>query len=65
MGPSDAHLASVAAAAAGYPVSTVPPRDFRIQLLRAFGVNINRLARREDYILETMSGSEAIFPDTR
>ena len=63
LGPADARMASVAAAA-GYPVGVVPLgfADFNG---RAFGMNIIARAGEEDKILEAMSAWAATFPDAR
>lgn len=59
MGPADARMASVAAAA-GYPVATVPLgfADFNG---RAFGMNIIAPAGQEHEILRVMSAWENTF----
>lgn len=63
LGPADARMASVAAAA-GYPVGVVPLgfADFNG---RAFGMNIIARAGEEDKILEVMSAWAGTFPDAR
>lgn len=63
LGPADARMASVAAAA-GYPVGVVPLgfADFNG---RAFGMNIIARAGEEDKIFETMSAWAATFPGAR
>ena len=59
MGPADARIASVAAAA-GYPVATVPLgfADFNG---RAFGMNIIAPAGQEHEIFRVMSAWETTF----
>ena len=59
MGPADARIASVAAAA-GYPVATVPLgfADFNG---RAFGMNIIAPANQEHEIFRVMSAWETTF----
>jgi amidase len=63
MGPADARIASVAAAA-GYPVATAPLgyADFNG---RAFGMNIIDSGGKEDKILAIMRAWEASFPEAR
>jgi amidase len=63
LGPSDGRIASVAAAA-GYPVATVPLgfADFNG---RAFGINIISTAKNEGKILQIMSAWEKTFPNAR
>ena len=63
LGPADARMASVAAAA-GYPVGVVPLgfADFNG---RAFGMNIIARAGEEYKILHAMSAWAATFPDAR
>lgn len=63
LGPADARMASVAAAA-GYPVGVVP-LGFANFNGRAFGMNIIARAGEEDKILHTMSAWAATFPDAR
>ena len=63
IGPADARMASVAAAA-GYPVG-VMPLGFADFNGRAFGMNIIARAGEEDKILHAMSAWAAIFPDAR
>lgn len=63
LGPADARMASVAAAA-GYPVGVVPLgfADFNG---RAFGMNVIARAGEEDKIIQAMSAWAATFPDAR
>ncbi len=63
LGPADARMASVAAAAC-YPVGVVPLgfADFNG---RAFGMNIIAREGEEPKILHAMSAWEATFPDAR
>lgn len=63
LGPADARMASVAAAA-GYPVGVVPLgfADFNG---RAFGMNLIARVGEEDKILQAMSAWAATFPDAR
>jgi len=63
MGPADARIASVAAAA-GYPVATVPLgfADFNG---RAFGMNILAGPGDEGKILRVMSAWAVTFPEGR
>jgi amidase len=63
IGPADARMASVAAAA-GFPVATVPLgyADFNG---RAFGMNIIAAAGAEHTMLRVMSAWEATFPEGR
>ena len=63
LGPADARMASVAAAA-GYPVGVVPLgfADFNG---RAFGMNIIARDGEEYKILHAMSAWAATFPDAR
>lgn len=63
MGPADARMASVAAAA-GAPVGTVPLgyADFNG---RAFGMNIVAGLGQESKILQVMSAWEHTFPEAR
>jgi amidase len=63
MGPADARIASVAAAA-GYPVATVPLgfADFNG---RAFGMNILAGPGKEGDMLHVMSAWETTFPEGR
>ena len=59
MGPADARIASVAAAA-GYPVATVPLgfADFNG---RAFGMNLIARENEEETLLQVMSAWEKTF----
>ena len=59
MGPADARIASVAAAA-GYPVATVP-LGFAHFNGRAFGMNIIAGGDQEEKILQVMSAWESTF----
>ena len=63
LGPADARMASVAAAA-GYPVGVVPLgfADFNG---RAFGMNVIARAGEEHKIVQAMSAWAATFPDAR
>ena len=63
LGPADARMASIAAAA-GYPVASVPLgfADFNG---RAFGMNIIAGRGQEGIILQVMSAWEATFPEAR
>lgn len=61
MGPADGRIASVAAAA-GFPVATVPLgyADFNG---RAFGLNLIAPSDAEGLMIEVMSAWEATFPE--
>ena len=63
MGPADARMASVAAAA-GFPVGTVPLgyADFNG---RAFGMNLLSASGQESEMIEVMSAWEEAFPQAR
>ena len=63
MGPADARMASVAAAA-GFPVGTVPLgyADFNG---RAFGINLLAASGQESKIIEVMSAWEETFAQAR
>ena len=63
MGPADARIASVAAAA-GYPVATVPLgfADFNG---RAFGMNLIARENEEGTLLQVMSAWEKTFGPRR
>ena len=63
LGPADARMASVAAAAV-YPVG-VMPLGFADFNGRAFGINIIARNGEEDKILHAMSAWEATFPNAR
>ncbi len=59
MGPADARIASVAAAA-GYPVATVP-LGFAEFNGRAFGMNLIARENQEETLLQVMSAWEKTF----
>jgi len=63
LGPADARMSTVAAAA-GYPVGTVPLgfADFNG---RAFGMNVVVGANQEGKMLQLMSACEKTFPEAR
>ena len=63
LGPADARMASVAAAA-GYPVGVVP-LGFANFNGRAFGLNIIARDGEEDKIIHAMSAWEHTFPHAR
>lgn len=63
MGPADARMASVAAAA-GFPVGTVPLGYANFNG-RAFGMNIIAAAGQESKMIEVMSAWENTFPEAR
>ena len=63
LGPADARMASVAAAAV-YPIGVMPLGFARFNG-RAFGINIIARDGEEDKILHAMSAWEATFPDAR
>lgn len=63
LGPADGRMATLAAAA-GYPVGTVPLgfADFNG---RAFGMNVIASADQEGRMVQLMSGWEKTFPEAR